>query len=412
MKDLNGIENADDQHNSFGFPANRFTEIPACRSHNPEEHRWPSSNDFDNFLDVMGKMADNVSNQLEMLRDERILNRMLRNTIEVLKDGNNDKAARIKELERTVEIMKNQSLESTAPKPSDQRSHECNRQFETIQKPPEDPDIKTHAEVSLSLEEQWNVCTVERRQRYEQFQMGQKAVEQQSKNENNAKKKKKQHNSKHKGNNGKVQNESEKSSHESQRKEFSKTEHTAKSHTSNSDTSSEETNKKSTHKWRTGTVLITGDSMLNGIEEAKLQTRHNVKVRPFSGATTEDIRSYLLPLLKKEPATVILHIGTNDATENGMDSDILISRILDLKAEIEKTVNGCKVILSLPMRRKDNNKANKILMEVCEKIIALKLDIINNSNIMIDQLGRRGLHLNQHGNARFAQNLLNKLQCV
>ena len=159
-------------------------------------------------------------------------------------------------------------------------------------------------------------------------------------------------------------------------------------------------------------MLITGDSMLNGIEEAKLQTRHNVKVRPFSGATTEDMRSYLLPLLKKEPTTVILHIGTNDATENGMDSDILISRILDLKAEIEKTVNGCKVILSLPMRRKDNTKANKILMEVCDKIIALKLDIMNNSNIMNDQLGRRGLHLNQHGNARFAQNLLNKLQCV
>ena len=308
--------------------------------------------------------------------------------------------------------MKNQSLESTASTHSDQRSHECNHQFETIQKPPEDPDFKTHAEVSLSLEEQRKVCIVERRQRYEQFQMGQKAVEQQCKNENNAKKKKKQHNSKHKGNNGKVQNESEKSSNESQRKDFSKTEHTAKSNTSNSDTSSEETNKKSTHKWRTGTVLITGDSMLNGIEGAKLQTRHNVKVRPFSGATTEDMRSYLLPLLKKEPATVILHIGTNDATENGIDSDILISRILDLKAEIEKTVNGCKVILSLPMRRKDNTKANKILMEVCDKIIALKLDIINNSNVMNDQLGRRGLHLNQHGNARFAQNLLNKLQCV
>ena len=54
--------------------------------------------------------------------------------------------------------------------------------------------------------------------------------------------------------------------------------------------------------------------------------------------------------------------------KNGMDYAILISRILDLKAEIEKTVNRCKVILLLPMRRKDNTKANKILMEVCDKI--------------------------------------------
>ena len=159
-------------------------------------------------------------------------------------------------------------------------------------------------------------------------------------------------------------------------------------------------------------MLIAGDSMLTGIEEGKLQTRYNVKVRPFSGATTEDMRSYLQPLLKKESTTVFLHVGTNDATESGIDSDTLTSRILDLKAEIEKTVKGCKVILSLPIRRKDNAKANKILTEVCDKINSLKLDIINNCNIMNDQLGRRGLHLNQYGNAKFSQNLLNKLRYV
>ena len=159
-------------------------------------------------------------------------------------------------------------------------------------------------------------------------------------------------------------------------------------------------------------MLITGDSMLNGIEESKLQMKFNVKLRAFSGATTEDMHSYLKPLLKKEPTTVILHIGTNDATENGIDSDTLVKRILDLKDEIETNVHGCKVIISLPIRRKDNLKANKILSDVREKIISLKLDTINNSNIADEQLGRRGLHLNQHGNARFAQNLINKLRYV
>ena len=75
-------------------------------------------------------------------------------------------------------------------------------------------------------------------------------------------------------------------------------------------------------------------------------------------------------------------------------------------------VLGCKVIISLPIRRNDNLKANKILSDVREKIISLKLDTINNSNIMNEQLGRRGLHLNQHGNARFAQNLVNKLRYI
>ncbi len=305
--------------------------------------------------------------------------------------------------------MNNQSQESTVTKCSDHRSHDNGQgQPEFILESQENQ--KTPAEVNLSLDEQWNVCIVERRQRYEQYQMGQKAAEQQSNNQKNDKKKKKQRNQKQKGNNRKVQNETEKSSYEFQTKGINETKQTTKKDTINSETVEEETQKKSTHKWRKGTVLIAGDSMLTGIEEGRLQTRHNVKVRPFSGATTEDMRSYLQPLLKKEPTTVILHIGTNDATESGMDSDTLISRILDLKAEIEKTVNGCKVILSLPMRRRDNAKANEILIKVCDKLISMKLDIINNNNIMNDQLGRRGLHLNQYGNARFAQNILNKLR--
>ena len=159
-------------------------------------------------------------------------------------------------------------------------------------------------------------------------------------------------------------------------------------------------------------MLITSDSMLNGIDESKLQMKCDVKVRSFSGATTEDMHSYLKSLLKKGPTTVFLHIAKNDATENGIDSDSLVKRIQHLKEEIEKSVDGCKVILSLPIRRRDNIKANNNLLEVCDKIRSLKLDTINSKNIMHEQLGRRGLHLNQHGNVRFALNLINKLRYV
>ena len=196
----------------------------------------------------------------------------------------------------------------------------------------------------------------------------------------------------------------------SEKKDRNKVLQSAGSVASNSEPVPEEIQKKVTQKWKQGTVLITGDSMLTGIDEGRLQARHNVKLRPFSGASTEDMTSYLKPLMNKEPSVVILHVGTNDATENGIDSDAIVSRILSLKAEIEKSVVGCRVILSLPIRRKDNNKENKILAVVCEKMTLLKLDIINNNNIMDDHLGPRGLHFNQYGKSRFAQNLLNKLR--
>eukprot|EP00112_Aurelia_sp_Birch-Aquarium-sp1_P016817 Seg3843.1 transcript_id=Seg3843.1/GoldUCD/mRNA.D3Y31 product="hypothetical protein" protein_id=Seg3843.1/GoldUCD/D3Y31 len=120
LTDMNGNGKTDDRSNSFRFPADN---IAASHSNNPEEHRGPS-NVYNNFLDVMGKMADNVNNQLEMLRDEKILNRMLRNTIDILRDDNENKAIRINEVERTIEIMNNQSQESTVTKCSDHRSHD------------------------------------------------------------------------------------------------------------------------------------------------------------------------------------------------------------------------------------------------------------------------------------------------
>ena len=61
-----------------------------------------------------------------------------------------------------------------------------------------------------------------------------------------------------------------------------------------------------------------------------------------------------------------------------LDSHKLVKRILDLKEEIEQMVHGRIVLLSLPIHRNDNLKANKILSDVREKIISLKLDTINN----------------------------------
>ena len=60
-------------------------------------------------MEVMGKIADTLNNHIEMLRDEKNLNRMLRNTIEILRDDNGYKATRIKELEKIIGFMEKPS---------------------------------------------------------------------------------------------------------------------------------------------------------------------------------------------------------------------------------------------------------------------------------------------------------------
>ena len=69
-----------------------------------------------------------------------------------------------------------------------------------------------------------------------------------------------------------------------------------------------ETNKE--FHWPSGTCAIVGDSMVNGIDEKKLQKHGNVKVFYFSGARINDMNHHLMPIITKRPDYLILHVGT------------------------------------------------------------------------------------------------------
>eukprot|EP00111_Clytia_hemisphaerica_P004527 TCONS_00012939-protein len=74
----------------------------------------------------------------------------------------------------------------------------------------------------------------------------------------------------------------------------------------------EENAKKSTRKQ----VIICGDSLLNNIEGNGISNKKTKSiVRNFPGADSQDMISYLRPvLIKKQPNYLILHVGTNDIT--------------------------------------------------------------------------------------------------
>ena len=68
-------------------------------------------------------------------------------------------------------------------------------------------------------------------------------------------------------------------------------------------------------KWPKGTVVIVGDSIMSRMREEFLKTdKHNVKVRFFIGGTIEDMEDNVKPIFQREPYYIILHLGTNNAT--------------------------------------------------------------------------------------------------
>ena len=63
---------------------------------------------------------------------------------------------------------------------------------------------------------------------------------------------------------------------------------------------------------------------MNGInEEGLFVDRYKVKVKNHSGATTEDIRDFIKPEVRKKLDIIIGHAGTNDITNNTKLFEIL-----------------------------------------------------------------------------------------
>ena len=62
---------------------------------------------------------------------------------------------------------------------------------------------------------------------------------------------------------------------------------------------------------------MVGDSILNGINKKGLsKKRHIVKVRSHPGATSEDLVDHIKPVARRKPDMVILHVGTNDISND------------------------------------------------------------------------------------------------
>ena len=158
------------------------------------------------------------------------------------------------------------------------------------------------------------------------------------------------------------------------------------------------------------TCVITGDSIINGVDERKISSSRKVKVRSFPGARIQDMYHYLMPIIEKEPDYIILHIGTNDAVTS--EPQQIVDDLLALKLFVKEKLKNCKVIISLPTKRTDNAKAASRNLVVIQKLLQLKIQTMDNSNILDQHLSKRGLHLNNQGTVRLAMNFISHVKRI
>ena len=80
----------------------------------------------------------------------------------------------------------------------------------------------------------------------------------------------------------------------------------------------------------------------------------NVKVRHFPRSTLDDMNHHIVPILRKKPSQLIIHVGTNDTSLS--TSKEILKKLLNLKS-IAKDINpGSDVWLSTPTMQMDREK--------------------------------------------------------
>ena len=146
----------------------------------------------------------------------------------------------------------------------------------------------------------------------------------------------------------------------------------------------------------TKTTVILGDSIIQNLQGYKLgkETNQRVVVKSCSGATTQDMKSYIQPTIDNAPDRICLHIGTNDLKSKAPDD--IANAIVDLAKTIQSTC-GAEVVLSELTTRKDAHKesvksVNKLLIKYSKQH---QWSLVRHSNITEKVLKQRWFTFNQ-----------------
>ena len=162
-------------------------------------------------------------------------------------------------------------------------------------------------------------------------------------------------------------------------------------------------------KTRAPTTVILGDSIIKNIYgnaiTKSIKHKKHVVVKHLSGAKIEDMKHYVKPTQEKQPAQIIIHIGTNDLAGN-KNTDEIANEIVGFTNSIKTSENN--VVVSSIVSRKDrfNNKAKEVNENLKDKCEEHNLQLIQHHNINpFRHTNAKGLHLNNYGDKQLTRNL-------
>ena len=167
---------------------------------------------------------------------------------------------------------------------------------------------------------------------------------------------------------------------------------------------------KQVKKKARNSVVIVGDSIIKQVDQRKMSSNKTVKVRSFPGATIEDMADYSRSLLRNNPSSLIVDVGTNNLKND--DVYTVRNKLLGLKDSIEEQYPNTAVILSTLTKRTYDPILEQKVNKVISFLLGPGLNVVNNNNISHFYLNRSKLHLNYAGTALIAKNFIDKIRSL
>ena len=99
--------------------------------------------------------------------------------------------------------------------------------------------------------------------------------------------------------------------------------------------------------------------MVNDISEKGLSINHKVKIVNFPGGTSEKILEKLDDIIKEQPDDLIVHVGTNDLTNNIN----LLTNVKKIFNKVSKESPSTSTAFSSIINRKDKANIQKTLAD-------------------------------------------------
>ena len=111
-------------------------------------------------------------------------------------------------------------------------------------------------------------------------------------------------------------------------------------------------------------ILLAGD-LVNVISEKGFSVNHKVKIVNFSGGASEKILEKLDGIIKEKPDELIVHVGTNDITNNAN----LLSNVKKIFNKVSKESPSTSIAFSPIINRKETFACKKELVSLITMVL-------------------------------------------